>query len=104
MLSDEERRALQEIELMASAADPGFAALLSPGSSSRVMRRTRIVYDAVAALSVVLALVCLPLGAVGGGFTALLFAMVVITVRRRRFPSAPAPSGTSRPGSASTRR
>lgn len=103
MLSDEERRALREIELMAAATDPGFAALLSPGSS-HIVRRTRRVYDAVSVFSVVLALVCLPLGAVGGGFTALLFAIVVATVRRRRFPSSPAPSGTSRPGSASTRR
>jgi hypothetical protein len=103
MLSEEERQALQEIELGATAADPGFAALLSP-KSSRIVRRTRMVYDAVAVLSTLLAMVCLPLGAIGGGFTALLFAMVVITVRRRRFPTAPTPSGTSRPGSTSTRR
>ncbi|HEY1972331.1 MAG TPA: DUF3040 domain-containing protein [Pseudonocardia sp.] len=102
MLSDDERRALRDIELTVSAEDPGFAALLSP-RTSRVIRRVRFAYDAVAGFSILLALVCLPLGQLSGGFEALLFAALVIALRRRRFPTVPAPSGIARPGSPTNR-
>lgn len=98
MLSEHERRALREIELTVASADPAFAALLSP-RSNRAIRRQRIVYDVVAALSVVLAMVCIPLGQVGPGLVALVFAILVVSVRRRRFPRLAPPHSPTRPGS-----
>jgi hypothetical protein len=99
MLSEHERRALREIEQIVAAHDPAFAAMLSP-RSNRAIRRMRLVYDLVAALAVVLALVCIPLGQVGSGLVALVFGGVVVGVRRRRFSTlAPPQSPTARPGS-----
>jgi hypothetical protein len=97
MLSDNERKALREIELRAASDDPAFAAMLSP-KSNRAVRRMRLAYDVVAAVAIVLALVCIPLGQVGPGLVALAFGALVIALRRRRFAELSPPSPT-RPGS-----
>jgi Protein of unknown function (DUF3040) len=85
MLNEHERRALREIELTVASDDPALAALFSP-RSDRARYWQRLAYDLVAALSIVLGLVCIPLGQVGAGFVALVFAALVISIRRRRFP------------------
>jgi len=97
MLSEHERKALREIELTVASDDPAFAAMLSP-RSNRAIRRMRWAYDFVAGLSVLLMVVCFPLGQVGAGFVALLFAVLVITLRRRRFAEL-SPQSPTRPGS-----
>ena len=98
MLSEHERRALREIEQSVAAHDPAFAAMLSP-RSNRVIRRMRLAHDVVAGLAIVLALVCLPLGQIGAGLASLLFAGVVIALRRQRFPKVAPPQAPTRPGS-----
>jgi Protein of unknown function (DUF3040) len=97
MLSEHERRALREIELTVASDDPAFAALLSL-RSTHANRAMRLAYDLVAGLSIALVLVCMPLGQVGAGFVALVFAALVILVRRRRFPRL-TPQSPTRPGS-----
>lgn len=86
MLSDSERRALDEIELTLASNDPGFAQMLGNPATSRVSRRARLVYNALAVFSVLLGVGCVVLGQVGAGLIALIFAVAVVQVRRARFP------------------
>jgi hypothetical protein len=86
MLSEPEQRVLHEIERTIVASDPGLASLLTTRKTSGTGRGVKIAHDAVFALSAMLGLLCLALGAIGSGMVALLFAAVVLEVRRTRFP------------------
>jgi hypothetical protein len=86
MLSEPEQRVLHEIERTIVASDPGLASLLTTRKASGTGRGARIAHDAVFALSAMLGLLCLALGAIGSGMVALLFSAVVLEVRRARFP------------------
>jgi hypothetical protein len=98
MLSEHERRALREIEQSVAAHDPTFAAMLSP-RSNRFVQRMRLAHDLVAGLAIALALICIPLGEIGAGLASLVFAAVVIVMRRQRFPQVSPPQAPTRPGS-----
>lgn len=86
MLSEREQQALREIERAISTDDPRLASALRRTKLSTSAWWTRLAHDAVAALAVILAVLCVALGEVGPGFAAGLFAAVVIAIRRRRFP------------------
>ena len=103
MLNEHERRALREIELTVVSDDPALAALFNP-RSTRSFRWQRLAYDLVAAMSIVLALVCIPLGQIGPGVGVLVFAALVIALRRLRFAQSVSPqSPTTHPGSTTGR-
>lgn len=86
MLSESERRALDEIELTLASNDPSFAQMLGDPATSRASRRARLVYDAVAVFSMLLGVGCVALGQIGAGLVAMIFAAVVVMARRARFP------------------
>lgn len=86
VLSEREQQALREIERAISADDPRLASALRRSRTSTSAWWMRLAHDAVAALAVLLAVLCIALGEVGPGFASGLFAVVVIVVRRRRFP------------------
>jgi hypothetical protein len=86
VLSEREQQALREIEQAISADDPGLASALRRSRMSTSAWWTRLAHDAVAAVAVVLAVLCIALGEVGSGFAAGLCAGVDITLGRWRFP------------------
>jgi hypothetical protein len=98
MLSEPERRALEEIEFTLTTNDPMFAERLGNLRASRIKRRVKLVYDAVAVFSLLLGIGCIVLGTAGAGMVALCFAVVVVVARRMRFPTVAAKPVT-RPGS-----
>ncbi|GAA5173044.1 hypothetical protein GCM10023321_73820 [Pseudonocardia eucalypti] len=91
MLSERERQVLGEIERTVTASDPALASLLGASRPPRAFNWNRIAYDAVTVLAVLSAMLCIALGAFGAGMVATLFAMVVLSVRRLRFPKNPVP-------------
>ncbi|HEX4247377.1 MAG TPA: DUF3040 domain-containing protein [Pseudonocardia sp.] len=86
MLSEPEQRVLHEIERTIVASDPELASLLTTRKDAGTGRGLKIAHDAVFVLSAMLGLLCLALGQIGSGMVALLFAAVVLEVRRARFP------------------
>lgn len=86
VLSEREQQALREIERAISTDDPRLASALRRSRLSTSAWWTRLVHDAVAVFAALLAVLCVVLGEVGPGFAAGLFAAIVFTVRRRRFP------------------
>jgi Protein of unknown function (DUF3040) len=98
MLSEPEQRVLHEIERTIVASDPGLASLLTTRRASGTGRGARIAHDAVFVLAGMLGLLCLALGAIGSGMVALLFAAVVLEVRRARFPVTPVQPDEGRDG------
>jgi hypothetical protein len=85
MLSEPEQRVLHEIEQTLAASDPGLASLLSTRRAGGPGRVARVAHDVVFVLAAVSGLLCLVLGQIGSGMVALLFAVVVLEVRRARF-------------------
>ncbi|MCU1653421.1 MAG: hypothetical protein QOI50_5054 [Pseudonocardiales bacterium] len=85
MLSEPEQRVLHEIEQTLVASDPGLASLLANRRAGEPGRVARVVHDVVFVVAAVLGLLCLVLGQIGSGMVALLFAVLVLEVRRARF-------------------
>jgi hypothetical protein len=85
MLSEPEQRVLHEIEQTLVASDPGLASLLTTRRAGGPGRVARAAHDVVFVLAAVLGLLCLVLGQIGSGMVALLFAVLVLEVRRARF-------------------
>lgn len=98
MLSERERQALDEIERTISRSDPRLAQMLGRARTDRVARRYRWAHDVVAVVAMLSGVLCLCLGQIGAGLTAVAFAAIVVLVRRARFapPERPA-SGPRRP-------
>jgi len=90
MLSEPEQRVLHEIERTIVASDPGLATLLTARRAGGPGRGARIAYDVVWVLSALLGVLCLVLGQIGPGLGAVVFAALVLELRRMRFPTVPA--------------
>jgi hypothetical protein len=99
MLSEPEQRVLHEIERTIVASDPGLASLLTASHGARRRRGARVAHDVVCVVAALSGVLCLGLGQIASGLAALVFAAVVLEVRRARFPS-----GSVRPIRARRRR
>jgi hypothetical protein len=86
MLSEWERRALQEIEQQISEETPWFEASLQRLLSDRAHKWVRRGYDTIIMVGALSAVLCLALSLVGAGVLATLLAAVTLYLRRRRFP------------------
>jgi hypothetical protein len=81
MLSNWERRALEDIARHLAEEDPAFAAAMS-----RAFPLSKHTHDVTVVIAALLATLCLALTAVGPGLVAALFAATVFLVRRVQFP------------------
>jgi len=87
MLSEPEQRVLHEIERRIVASDPGLASLLTSPHGQRKRRGARVAHDVVCVVAAILGVLCLVLGQIASGLAALVFAAVVLEVRKARFAS-----------------
>jgi hypothetical protein len=88
VLTERERRALQEIERQILADDPQFAASMQH-PSNRADRWGRCGYDAIIAVAALSAMLCLVLSLVGAGVVAALLAAATSYLRPRHRPPRP---------------
>jgi hypothetical protein len=86
MLSERERRALQEIEQRTSDEDPRFAASMQRPLSDRAYRWGHLGYDAIIVIAALSAALCLELSANGAGLAVAALAAVTFHLRTQRFP------------------
>jgi uncharacterized membrane protein YoaK (UPF0700 family) len=78
VLSERESKALRRIEQQLAVDDPGLAATLSPALPGRPARWPQRLITA----TLLLAVLCLAVGAVGAGLATALFAGALIWARR----------------------
>jgi Protein of unknown function (DUF3040) len=86
VLTERERHALLQIEQAMRAESPelfGSLTRMEPEPESNIARRR---HDAAIVASAVAAILCVAVGAAGGAVVAVLFTVVVVSLRRWRFP------------------
>jgi hypothetical protein len=86
MLSERERRALQEIEHRVAETDPRFAAAMRRPMPAREYRAAHP-YDAVIVVAVLSAVLCLELSVNGAAVVAAVLAAVTFFLRPRHRPA-----------------
>jgi hypothetical protein len=82
MLSEQEARALREIELQLAVDAPGLAARLSHALPAQRSLWPEKFHNPLIAAVLLSAVLCLALGAVGAGLAAALFACALVWARR----------------------
>lgn len=86
MLSERERRALEEIEREVAAEDPQLAASLRSSHAASAASHDRWPYTAAVVTAWALAASCLLLGLSGAMLGAVTLAVLAVAVRRWQFP------------------
>lgn len=87
MLSERERRALEEIEREVAAEDPRLAAALGSSHAASAASHDRWPYTAAVVTAWALVAICLLLGLPAAMLGAAALAMLAIAVRRWQFPA-----------------